>query len=90
MGLPSSHVAVAFGGAFALTHLWPRAGWVMVPLAVGCALTRVLVGQHFLSDIAGGAIVGALACAAIVRVHAMLASRGGGGTGTALPRGGRA
>ncbi len=79
MGLPSSHAAVAFAGAFAVARLWPRAGWVLVPLAIGCGLTRVLVGQHFLSDIAGGAIVGALACAAVVRVHAALASRAAGG-----------
>ena len=69
-GLPSSHAAVAFAGAFALIRLWPRIGFVVVPWAIGCGLSRVLVGQHFLSDIAGGAIVGWLVCGAIAAVHA--------------------
>ena len=80
-GLPSSHAAVAFAGAFALARLWPRVRWVMVPWAIGCGLTRVSVGQHFLSDIAGGAIVGWLACTAIVLVHARWSGRAGEGLG---------
>lgn len=82
-GLPSSHAAVAFAGAFALTRLWPRVGLVVVPWAIGCGLTRVSVGQHFLSDIAGGAIVGWLACLAIVFVHARRGGRAGEGLGEA-------
>ena len=50
LGLPSSHVMVAFGGAFALACLFPRTRWVWFTLAAGCALTRVLSLGHFLSD----------------------------------------
>lgn len=50
MGMPSSHVLVAFGGAFALARLYPRARWVWFTLAAGCALTRILSLGHFLSD----------------------------------------
>lgn len=50
MGLPSSHVLVACGGAFALALLFPRARWLFYTLAAGCAATRVLAHGHFLSD----------------------------------------
>jgi len=50
MGLPSSHVMVAFGGAFAMARIFPRTRWVWYSLAAGCAVTRVLAGAHFLSD----------------------------------------
>lgn len=50
LGMPSSHVMVAFGGAFALAYLYPRTRWVWFVLAAGCAATRVLALGHFLSD----------------------------------------
>ncbi len=81
-GLPSSHAGVAFAGAFALARLWPGTAWVMLPWALGCGLTRVSVGQHFLSDIAGGAIAGWLACASLARLRA---ARGPGRESGATP-----
>lgn len=57
-GLPSSHAAVAFGAAFAVAWLWPRAGAVALVVAAGCGLTRVMMGAHFVSDVAAGALVG--------------------------------
>lgn len=69
LGIPSSHAAVAFGAAFALTRLHPRTGWVLLPLAVGCAMTRAWTGQHYLSDLAGGALVGWIVPAAISALH---------------------
>ncbi|MBL8759580.1 MAG: phosphatase PAP2 family protein [Phycisphaerae bacterium] len=69
LGIPSSHAAVAFGAAFALARLHPRAAWVLLPLAVGCALTRAWTGQHYLSDLAGGALVGWIVPAAITALH---------------------
>lgn len=69
LGIPSSHAAVAFGAAFALARLHPRTGWVLLPLAVGCALTRAWTGQHYLSDLAGGALVGWIVPAAITVLH---------------------
>ncbi|WP_041265562.1 phosphatase PAP2 family protein [Gemmatimonas aurantiaca] len=50
MGMPSSHVLVAFAGAFALARLFPRAQWVFYTLAAGCAVTRILAHAHYLSD----------------------------------------
>jgi len=57
-GLPSSHTAVAFGAAAALARLFPRARPVWYGIAVGCALTRVGSGAHFLSDVVVGALIG--------------------------------
>lgn len=50
LAFPSSHTAVAFGGAAMLARLFPRARWVGYALAAGCGLTRVFARAHFLSD----------------------------------------
>ncbi len=57
LGMPSSHVMVAFGGAFALAYLYPRTRWVWFVLAAGCAATRVLALGHFLSDTVVAAVL---------------------------------
>lgn len=57
LGMPSSHVAVAFGAAFALARLHPRTLPLGLLLAVGCALTRVLDRAHLLSDCAVAALL---------------------------------
>jgi membrane-associated phospholipid phosphatase len=63
MGMPSSHVLVAFAGAFALARLFPRAQWVFYTLAAGCAVTRILAHAHYLSDtvVAAGVAWGVVA-----------------------------
>jgi membrane-associated phospholipid phosphatase len=58
LALPSSHAAVAFGGAAMIAYLFPRARWVGYSLAVGCAVTRLLARAHFASDVVLGAGVG--------------------------------
>jgi membrane-associated phospholipid phosphatase len=58
LGMPSSHAVVAFGAAAMLSRLFPRAWPVWWLLGSGCALTRVLHGRHFLSDVVLAAIVG--------------------------------
>lgn len=58
LGLPSSHVVVAFAGAAVLARLFPRAAPVVYLLAAGCALSRVLARAHFVSDSVTGALAG--------------------------------
>lgn len=58
LGLPSSHAAVAFGGACALVALFPRTWPVAFLGAIGCAWGRVYAGDHFLTDVYVGALVG--------------------------------
>ncbi|MBC7772626.1 MAG: phosphatase PAP2 family protein [Pyrinomonadaceae bacterium] len=50
LGFPSSHAALAFGACFAMSIMVPRARMVFVLMAIGCAVTRLLAGAHFLSD----------------------------------------
>jgi len=57
-GLPSSHTAVAFGGAAMLALLEPRIRWIVLGLAAGCGLSRMNAGAHTLSDVLLGAAVG--------------------------------
>ncbi len=57
LSTPSSHAAIAFCGALVVSRLRPGTGLVAIPLAIGCAYTRVLMGAHFLSDIVLAAIV---------------------------------
>ena len=57
-GMPSSHAVIAFSGAAALSILFPEATIVWYALAIGCGITRVLSGAHFLSDVVAGAAIG--------------------------------
>lgn len=58
LAFPSSHAAVAFGGAFMLARMFPRAKWVGIALAVGCGVTRVAARAHFVSDVVFAAGLG--------------------------------
>lgn len=68
VGLPSSHTAVAVGGATAVAMLLPWSAPLILLLAVGCGMTRVLVGAHHVSDVYLGIIVGVVAGWAICRI----------------------
>lgn len=64
LSFPSSHAAVAFGAAVAVAWLWPGTRPVMLLLAAGCGLTRILADAHFVSDIYAAALLAyAVACA---------------------------
>jgi membrane-associated phospholipid phosphatase len=67
LAFPSSHTAVAFGGAFMLARLFPRARWVGYVLAAGCGITRVLARAHFVSDVVFAAGLGWLVSWALWR-----------------------
>ncbi|MBX3131987.1 MAG: phosphatase PAP2 family protein [Gemmatimonadaceae bacterium] len=58
LAFPSSHAAVAFGGAFILARLFPRARWVVIVLALGCGVTRIVARAHFVSDVVFAAGLG--------------------------------
>lgn len=58
LGLPSSHAAVAFGGCLMLATFIPNTRRFLILLALGCAITRMLTGAHFATDIYLGAIIG--------------------------------
>lgn len=60
LGIPSSHTGVAVGASAALALLFPRVGWLMLPLAMGCGVSRMLTGAHYASDVVLGAGLGLL------------------------------
>jgi len=75
LGMASSHAAVAFGAAFAISLMWPRTAPAVILLAIGCAITRLVAGAHFLSDVYVGAV---LACAATTAIYHLDRSRNHG------------
>jgi membrane-associated phospholipid phosphatase len=58
LGLPSSETAVAFAAAAILARLFPETSALWYAVALGCAVTRVASGAHFLSDVVLAALVG--------------------------------
>lgn len=83
-GLPSSHMAVAMGGALVLARLFPEMRWLLFGLAVGCGATRVASRAHFASDVYAGALVAWGMVVVVGRVHAWRLAR----TGAREERGG--
>ncbi len=58
--LPSAHAALAGALAVSAMRLSPRQGWIWLSLAGLAALSRVLGGDHWPSDIIAGLGLGAL------------------------------
>jgi undecaprenyl-diphosphatase len=55
---PSSHAVNHFAAASFLTGYYPKAGRYLFGYAAIVALSRVFVGVHYPSDVAGGALIG--------------------------------
>ncbi len=58
---PSDHTAVAFAVAVAVLAFHRRLGVLLVALASGVGVDRVLVGVHYPIDVLAGALVGTVA-----------------------------
>ncbi|PPH24506.1 hypothetical protein C5C31_06130 [Rathayibacter rathayi] len=56
---PSGHAASAAAFAAGVALESPRVGAIVAPLAAGVAFSRLHVGVHWLSDVLGGAVLGA-------------------------------
>jgi undecaprenyl-diphosphatase len=63
---PSGHTITAFAVAVSLAAFYPDLGIGLLFCAASIALSRILLGMHFLSDVLAGALIGSgLACGAV-------------------------
>jgi hypothetical protein len=68
---PSGHSALAFATAIALVACLGRGRFWFFGLAGGVAASRVLMGEHFLSDVIAGSFVGYVCASVLVSVPAL-------------------
>ncbi|HUS07383.1 MAG TPA: phosphatase PAP2 family protein [Bryobacteraceae bacterium] len=55
---PSGHTITAFAVAIPLSHFYPAAAFGLLFIASNVAISRVVLGMHFLSDVVAGALIG--------------------------------
>ncbi|MCI2238205.1 phosphatase PAP2 family protein [Paenibacillus sp. TRM 82003] len=72
--MPSSHATSTTAAALAFAPLLPVPTWPLVP---AMALSRLVLGVHYPSDVAAGTALGALTQAAVRSAAGRLAERGG-------------
>jgi undecaprenyl-diphosphatase len=64
---PSGHTMTAFSIALVISYYYPSLQAPMFFLAVSIAVSRIVLGMHFLSDVLAGMVLGAaLGLASIV------------------------
>jgi undecaprenyl-diphosphatase len=56
---PSGHTLHAVSFAILLAAYFPILAWIVVPFAVLVAVSRVVLGLHYPTDVAVGALIGA-------------------------------
>lgn len=71
---PSGHTTSAFAAATALAFLVPRGRVALFALAAAIGASRVVVGEHYPSDVVGGAALGIVTSLALARRSAVPAS----------------
>lgn len=63
---PSSHAVNNFAGALVPAYFFPRGKWWLFGFASLVAFSRVYVGVHYPSDVAGGAVIGLMIATAVL------------------------
>lgn len=72
---PSGHATIAFAMAAVLSHKEPRLRWVWYLLALAIGLSRIYLGKHYPTDVAGGAIIGWLVGFAVIKITSFFHSK---------------
>ncbi|MGP8171533.1 phosphatase PAP2 family protein [Rhodoblastus sp.] len=67
---PSGHTTTVFAALTALTLLWPRRGPAFLLVALPVAASRIMLGAHYPSDVAGGACLGVFCALIVARIFA--------------------
>lgn len=67
---PSGHTITAFAMAVAIGFLAPRLRMPLIIIAVLVAISRLVLGSHYLSDTMGGALIGVLSAVILQRLFA--------------------
>jgi len=65
---PSNHAANTAAAAAFFQVLYPKSGWIGWPLVVAIGLSRVYVGAHYVTDVAGGWLLGARSSGTLTRM----------------------
>jgi undecaprenyl-diphosphatase len=69
---PSGHTMTAFSIALVVSYFYPPLEGLLFFLAISIAVSRIVLGMHFLSDVLAGMVLGvALGCASITAFAAM-------------------
>jgi len=63
---PSGHTLHAVAFSLVLCTYWPALGWLLWPFAILVALSRIVLGLHYPSDVAAGAAIGWLAAEGVL------------------------
>ncbi|MGH6623349.1 MAG: phosphatase PAP2 family protein [Burkholderiaceae bacterium] len=66
---PSGHVLHAVTFTIILLNYYPHAGFALLPAIVLIALSRVVLGLHYLSDVAAGAAIGVVVASLILALY---------------------
>jgi undecaprenyl-diphosphatase len=69
---PSGHTMTAFSVALVVSYFYPSLEAPLYFLAISIAVSRIVLGMHFLSDVLAGVVLGvALGCASITAFASM-------------------
>ena len=57
---PSGHAMAAFAVATVIAVRFPKVRWLVLAVAFGISISRLVRGSHYLTDIVGGAVLGVI------------------------------